>query len=54
MIPGKMVCLVNDRQNLIRMNFSVNVVTSLATIDSGASRSIINQAVAEKFQLAIN
>ena len=53
-IPGKLVCLVNDRQNLIRMNFSVNGVTSLATIDSGASRSIINQTVAEKFQLTIN
>ena len=32
----------------------VDGVTSLATIDSGASRSIISETVAEKFQLTIN
>ena len=50
-IPGKLICFVNDNQNLIKVQCSINGIKSLATVDSGASRSIINKDLMHKVSL---
>ena len=52
-IPGKLVCFSNTFQNLMRAKFSVNGVNSIATLDTGASHSIISEDLLQLLNLEL-